>query len=271
MKFQFMSDKFDTLAVSSLSLLLSSNTLTVIAKDLNKEVLGSEGYEVATLADLKQALEECQFLQKKVETAELWVHNNHYTLVPGMLFQPQHIDTYLNFSTPLIQAKAYCTFHESVDSNNLQVAGAIEKSLAEAFRQHFPEIKFGHGGALVLDYLFERKNDYLDQELFAVLEDGHMYLAAFSGQDLKFFNRVEISTEEELLRYIFVAFQQLGFDRNYCRVTILGDLSAVNSGKEDLEQYFKNLIITTPHTNINYLPWAESLKETNRLEAFWTK
>ncbi|MBT0812362.1 DUF3822 family protein [Litoribacter ruber] len=267
MKFKYLSDKFDTQVVSDLSLFLSKDNLLIIAKDSNGEVVAGESLPAS---ELNSVLESNELLKSNPKTAKLWVHNDHFNLVPGVLFDQSQAATYLNYSSPLVQQEAHEVFSESLDSNNLHLVAAIDKATSDKFRKRFPEIKFGHAGALSLDYVLQQKNDYLGQEIFVIAEHGHIYLVAFSSQELKMFNRFEVSNTEELLKYVFVAFEQLNFDRNYCKVNLIGDLSSLGSNLEDLQPYFKNLIPITPRANTTYHSGAERLQETQRLETYWT-
>ncbi|WP_143960369.1 DUF3822 family protein [Litoribacter populi] len=267
MKYKYLSDKFDIQAVSDLSLFLSHDSLLIIAKDSNGEVIGGESISEV---DLQETLDSNDLLKSNPDTAKLWVHNDHFNLVPGVIFDHNQAATYLNFSSSLVQSEAHEVFSESLDSNNLHLVGAVDKHTADVFKKILPKISFGHAGSLALDYLFQKKTDYLGQEIFVIAEEGYVYLAAFSSQELKLFNRFGVDNTEDLLKYLFVAFEQLNFDRNYCKVNLIGDLSALNTNLVELQPYFKNLIPITPRANTTYHTGAERIQETQRLETYWT-
>jgi hypothetical protein len=267
---QFLSDKFDTAKVSNLSLLLSYGTLTIMAKDQNDAVIGSRIHHFSDKEALKHIIEQEELFKSENLKGKLYVHNDHFTLVPGVVYDPNNKIQYLNFATDLLEQKECTLFSDSLGSNNLYVIGALEKEIFTLFENKIWGLKVSHGSVIGLSYLLGNKYEFIGQEVFIIIDHSHVYLSAFSQHELLIFNRFDVQSEEELLKYLFIVFQQLNFNREYCKVNVLGDLGTLNSSKENLEKYFKHIIEVKPNTNINYLPGAESIKETKSLDAYWT-
>lgn len=267
---QFLSDKFDTSQVSNLSLFLSHDSLTIMAKDQNDAVIGSQLFHYSNTEELGKVVDECKLFHSGATKAKIFVHNEHFSLVPGLVFDPYSKEKYLNFATDLLTESESITFSDSLDSNNLHVVGALENKIHSIFSNSIPEIQISHGSIIFLSYLLNTRQEFIDQEIFIDIKPNNVYLAAFASNELQLFNRFEVNNEEELLKYIFVVFHQLNFTRNYCKVNIFGDLSIFNSSRENLEEYFRHVIEVAPKTNINYLPGAETIKETKDLDAYWT-
>jgi len=267
---QFLSDKFDTSKVSNLSLLLSYGTLTIMAKDQNDAVVGSKIYQYSGKEDLKSIIDEEEFFKSDLTQGKLYVHNDHFSLVPGLIYDPHNKSQYLHFATDLISHEECIIFADSLGSNNLYVIGALDKEIFKLFENKTQALKVSHGSVIGLSYLLDNKYEFIGQEVFIILDHGHVYLSAFSSHELLIYNRFEVQSEEDILKYLFIIFQQFQFNREYCKVNVLGDLSTINSSRESLENYFKHIIEVNPTTNINYLPGAESIKSTKNLDAYWT-
>jgi len=267
---QFLSDKFDTSRVSNLSLLLSYGTLTIMAKDQNDAVIGSRIHQFSDIASLKEIIDQEELFRSDNLQGKLFVHNDHFSLVPGVVYDPNIKIQYLNFATDLLDQTECNLFADSLGSNNVYVVGALEKEIFTLFENKIRGIKVSHGSVIGLSYLLGNKYEFIGQEVFIIMDHGHVYLSAFSQHELLIYNRFDVQNEDELLKYLFIIFQQLNFNREYCKVNVLGDLGIINSNKENLEQYFKHIIEVVPNTNINYLPGAESIKDTKSLDAYWT-
>jgi len=267
---QFLSDKFDTAKVSNLSLLLSYGTLTIMAKDQNDAVIGSRIHHFSDKDELGNIIQEEDLFQSENLQGKLYVHNNHFSLVPGVLYDHNNKIQYLNFATDLLAEEECTLFSDSLGSNNLYVVGALEKHIFTLFENKIQGLKISHGSVIGLSYLLGNKYEFIGQEVFIIIGHGHVYLSAFSTHELLIYNRFDVQNEEDLLRYLLIIFQQLQFNREYCKVNVLGDLGTINSSKENLEKYFRHIIEVNPNTNINYLPGAESLKETKNIDAYWT-
>lgn len=240
-----------------------------MARNQNSSVIASHLY----LFEHKKELEDIVVNDILINTGntlgKLYVHNNYFCLVPTVLFDPSVKFTYLNFAAHIEEGKQE-VFYEGVDSNNIQVVGAVEKEVVAQLDDALPDLELAHGSCLLLSYLSGYKSRLLGQELFVFAEQGHMYVAAFAGSELKLFNRFPVKGEQDFLKYTFAVTHQLAFDRMYCRITILGDVASLQVDVEALKDYFKNIQLGEPQCNQTYSPGAEKFKETNLLEAFWT-
>lgn len=265
---QFYSDRFVVEQTSSLSLFLYSKAFALMAKDEQGSVVAAHHYALRDWNELPSIISSDILINSENTVGKVYVHNNLFCLVPSLLFDPSVRTTYLNFITPL-QEERQEVFYDGVDSNNIQVVGAVEKEIIALLDHALPDLDITHGACLLLSYLFKEKNEMLGQELFVLAEQGHMYLAAFSGSELKIFNRFPVEGDRDFLKYVFSVIHQLSFDRMHCRLTLIGRMEGINIDLEFLKLYFKNILATAPKSNQTYSPGAEKFKETNLLEAYW--
>lgn len=263
------SDKLDRDQISGLSLFLYSDSLVLMAKNPNSEVIGGHVYSYRNSMELEKIIDNDSLINASNTAGKLYVHNNHFCLVPSLLFDPSVKTTYLNFIAPVDEKKQE-VFYEGVDSNNIQVVGAIEKKTLSFLDNLLPDLEVTHGTSLILSYLLEGKNDRLSQEILIVAERKHMYLAGFANTELKVFNRFPVENDQEFLKYTFSVLHQLAFDRMHCKITLLGNLAGIHVNLDVLNHYFKNLMLPEPKSNQTYSSGAEKLKETKMLETYWT-
>lgn len=263
------SDKLDRDQISGLSLFLYTDSLVLMAKNSNGSVIGGHIYSFSNRKELRGMIENDDLINASNTAGKLYVHNNHFCLVPSLLFDPSVKSTYLNFITTVDERKQE-VFYEGVDSNNIQVVGAIEKNTLSFLDNLLPDLEITHGASLILSYLLEGKIDRISQEIVIVAERKHMYLAGFANSEMKVFNRFPVESDQEFLKYTFSVLHQLAFDRMHCKMTLLGDLTGIHVNLDVLNHYFKNLMLPEPKSNQNYSSGAEKLKETKLLEAFWT-
>lgn len=265
----FYSDRFDVEDISSLSLFLYSDALSVLARNEHGAVIASHLYSFVDLAALNNIVAEDSLINADNTVGKLHVHNDYFCLVPSVLFDPSQRYTYLKFAAP-INEQVHEVFYEGVDSKNVQVVGAVEKTLTAIFDNALPDMEISHAASLVLSYVCSYKTQLLGQEIYVFAEQQNMYVAAFTGNELKLFNRFPVKDEQDFLKYTFAITHQLAFDRMYCRITILGDVKGINVDVDVLREYFKNIQATEPKSNQTYSPGAEIFKETHLLEAYWT-
>jgi hypothetical protein len=266
---KYYSDRFDVEQTSNLSLFLYDYSLVLMAKNQNGAVIASHEYFFKNREELKEVIASDTLINAANTAGKLYLHNNLFCIVPSMLFDPSEKTTYLNFSTALNEDTQE-VFYEGLDSNNIQIVGAIDKATVALFDNPLPDMEITHGASLVLSYLLKDKNEMLGQEIFVVAEQGHIYLAAFASSELRVFNRFPVAGDQDFLKYTFSVLQQLEFDRMHCRTTLIGDIEGIHINLDVLNQYFNNLLVTVPKYNQPYSPGAEKFKQTKRLEAYWT-
>ena len=264
---EFHSDKLDVTATSSLSLLLCDHRLTVIAKNQNGSIIGVNLYPFLEKEELENILKTDVFINSPHEGNKLFVFNQNFCLVPGMLFDPENKSTYLHFSAPQDGQEV---FFDGLENNKTILVGSIDESIFQLFSNYLPNFHISHGSHLVLEYLLEERPEMLNQELSIVIEQNQIYIAGFANKELKLFNRFEVANNQDFLKYTFSVLHQLAFDRMHCKITLLGNLEDIGVQEDVLSLYFKNLVVSTPRTNQNYLIGAEAYKETRNLAAFWT-
>ncbi len=265
---KFYSDRFLVEETSNLSLFLYPKAFVLMAKDEREAVIAAHYYPLTDWNELEQIIETDILINAPNTVGKIFVHNNLFCLVPSVLFDPSVKSTYLNFATALDEERQE-VFYDGVDSNNIQVVGAVEKETIALLDRALPDLEVSHGACLLLSYLFKEKNEMLGQELFVLAEEGHTYLAAFAAGELKVFNRFPVQGDQDFLKYSFSVLHQLSFDRMHCRVTILGNPEGIPFDVELLKQYFKNILVAAPKFTQTYSPGAEKFKETNLLEAYW--
>jgi|GEM_PF-284910 len=266
---RYYSDRFDVEQTSNLSLFLYTHSLVVMAKDKNGSVIGTHLYGFDDRLELGRIISDDSLINGANTVGKLYVHNDLFCLVPGLLFDPSVKSTYINFIAAVDEDR-YEVFYEGVDSNNIQVVGAVEKEIIELLDNALPDLEITHGVFLVLSYLLKGRNEMLGQEVLVFAEEGSMYLAAFTGDELRVLNRFPVKGDQDFLKYAFAVMHQLAFDRMHCRITLLGDLSGIQVNLDVLKQYFKNILRLEPQFNQTYSPGAEKFKETHLLEAFCT-
>ncbi|MFD2033934.1 DUF3822 family protein [Belliella marina] len=260
------SDKFDTSSVSSLSLFLFDEKYILLSKDVNHQISGIHQKFFSDLNSLKFVLERDKLFNLDVP-AKIFLYHKSFSLIPGVIFDANHIDTYLNFSDGKTLDISY--FYSSIDSNNLYVASLIEDKLSTVFESKKRKITYHHGTSSLLSYALGIKSNFLNQEILISVFGQNFHIAAFKNQELASFNVFECENKEGLMKYLYGITHQLEFDRKYCRVTLMGEHAQLEIDQEFGNTYFKNFILSQPKPNQQYLAGAEIFKNSNFFESYW--
>jgi hypothetical protein len=260
------SDKFAVQNTASLSLFLYPSTIHVFARDKNQSITAIHSYEGVSWKKLDEILAS-DLLTKLDVPAKVYVHEELFTLLPGVFFQQGSEKEYLQLAGK-IPASPYF-FHTTVDSNNVQILSCIPKKLEQQLRERFSELSFYHGSCSFLAYLFKERFNLIGQEVWINLFGSHIYLAAFTDQELSVFNRFEVETKEDILKYTMILMESLHHDRNHARVTLFGSSEKSGISEEWGKSYFANFRLLQPHANQNYGPGLSQDKAPSIFESFW--
>jgi len=114
-----LSDKFAVQNTASLSLFLYPSSLHVFARDKNQSITAIHSYERISWKKLDEVLAS-DSLTKLDVPAKVYVHEELFTLLPGVIFQQGSEKEYLQLAGKLPATPYF--FHSAVDSNNVQMA-----------------------------------------------------------------------------------------------------------------------------------------------------
>ncbi|GAB2494532.1 DUF3822 family protein [Algoriphagus taiwanensis] len=262
----YKSDRFDVEDTASLSLFLYPSSTFIFAKDKNGANIAIHQYPKLGWADLEK-ITPSDLLLKQDVPAKAYFHSNVFSLVPGLLFQNGKEEQYLNFVGDIKGEQHY--FSCALDSNNLQLVSCLPQSIKKSLEARFSEVSFFHGACSFLSYLFKERFNLIGQEILINFIGNYFYLAAFKDQELSLFNRFEVEEKEDLLKYIFIAMEQLKFDKNHARISFFSLQEEEGMSKEWLEEYFHHVRIIKPHANQNYGNGFKNLKSEHLFEASW--
>jgi hypothetical protein len=262
----YRSDKFDVEDTAGLSLFLYPRSLFIFAKDKNQANIVIHHYRNFELQNLEGLFSTDPLLRNDVPS-KFYFHQPGFSLVPGVLFQPGKEREYLQFAENLPADPHF--FSTPLDSNNLQVLSFISSKLRKNLDARFSEITLHHGCCSFLSYLFKERFNLIGQEILVNYFDSHIYLAAFTDQDLSVFNFFDISGRDDILKYVLIIIDQLAYDRNHVRVSLFGATEKSDITEAWGRDYFQNFRLVNPHSNQNYSHGFKHLKSENVLESYW--
>jgi hypothetical protein len=262
----YKSDKFDVEDTASLSLFLYPHSLFIFAKDQNQANIAIHQYQDFSREKLEGLFHSDPLLRNDVPI-KFYCHHSGFSLVPGMLFQQGQEREYIQFAKELPEDLYF--FSSPLDSNNLQVVSYIDQKLKKNLEVRYSEVMLYHGSCSFLSYLFKERFNLIGQEILVNYFKSHVYIAAFTDQDLSVFNIFELESKEDVLKYILIVMNQMKFERNHVRVTLFGANDKSGITEDWGKDYFQNFKLANPHANQNYTHGFKQLKAENVFEANW--
>lgn len=260
-------DRFDTAQVSNLSLFLFHQVYLLLAKDLNGIVIAAHHIQAESKEELQRQLEQDELLGLEVPL-RVFNFTASFCLVPGLFFDPAFRSAYLFFADS-DAAENNLVFDTGLESNNIHLVSSIDKTLAELLQKNGREAAFHHGSATFLAFALREKNNLINQEILISVYEGFFFVAAFANQELILFNSFEMSSNRDILKYLFGLISQVGFDQLHCRISAYGNLEAYDIDEEWGKGYFKNFRIALPYLNQQYLKELSDYPNPQYFDTFW--
>jgi hypothetical protein len=199
--------------------------------------------------------------------AQVYFHEPLHTLVPGTLLHAGKEKEYLEVLSEIPNATHF--FTTPLDQSELQILWFIPDQLKKIFEDRFSKINFIHGSSSFLSYLIQEKHNQLGEEIILSYFETHAYLAGFSNRELAVFNRFEIQTKEDLVKYALILIKTLKFDQNHVRVTVYGTTEKSGITENWGSSYFSNFRLANPYTNQRYCSGFNQNFSQQLFEFFW--
>lgn len=259
-------DRFDIQEVSNLSLFLFTHQYILMGRDRNDKISAVHQIVFAESDSLKDLIKSDSLFKVDVPT-QVFVHNEKFNLLPGVLYDPLFDSAYLLFSGE--DQKNQHTFHSSFESSKFHLVGSLNGELFDSIAENKQKIAFHHGACSFLSYGLKIKSDFIDQEILVIVYNEFCYLAAFTNQELTLFNRFEIDSKENLLDYISGIAHQLSYNARHYRVSIFGETEGLGITSSWGEQYFWNFKLPTPFLNQSYHEGTLLFKDPKLFESYY--
>jgi hypothetical protein len=260
-------DKYDADLVSYLSLFLYDEVRILLAKDANKKIMAIHTWNLFSSSEKPLSKVWRDELYTMDVPTRVFVHNKFFNLIPGAVFHSDFLATYLNFSSG--STSDLVPFSTGLDSNNIHLVGGIDNKLYQLLSDGKSKISFHHGATAFLSYCLSESSNFLQQEILIYLFDKAFYLAAFENQELKLFNRFDITDKDNFLSYLFGINKQLGFDRTFCKYTVFGKNEYFQISDHWAKNYFKNFSFDQAKSTQIFQTGTESFASNAHFESKW--
>jgi hypothetical protein len=262
----FKSDRFDVDNTASLSLFFYPQYLLALAK--NHEGLITALFQYQDVDWEKSEVHLHLLLaQLPAVPAHVFFHNPIFTLVPNTVLVPENENNYLAHLVEFSKDPIF--FSTPIDLGDFGIASFLPGKIKQILEDKFPALHFSHGSCSFLSYVLHEKSNQLSQEIIVNCFDSFIYLAGFFNRELVVFNRFEIHSLEEILKYILITQETLKFEKNSVRVTLFGNFTNYELTESIGNQFFTNFRLTRPYTNQRYSPVFTEEYPRRIFESFW--
>ena len=178
----------------------------------------------AYISLLYDIIESTSFLKQRFKSVHLLYENNHFTLIPDPLFNPEKKELYLHFnhesdpSGELAYDKLF-----NLDAFNIYT---IPTSVNQWIIQVFPDAIVAHSiSVLVEGILLNFKNTNLEKTVFIQLRHTSFDVLYIKNNKAIFINSFNYRTNEHFVYFLMYVLEQLQLNPEYITLQLLGEIS----------------------------------------------
>ena len=197
------------------------------------------------LQALRDLFRQHPFLTYPYASVRVVTSEPNYTWVPEVIYEDEAKERLYRFS-----------FAGAVEEVLAQPLKAMESVLLFGLRHDLHEFvlqtihnaRWEHGLASLLQRWHSRSLRALHAEVYAIVHDRTMDVACFDRGALRFLNRFEVETHDDIMYYLLYAWKQLSLDQRGDTLTLSAVASTAFDLKEKLQTYLRNIRVEAIET-----------------------
>ena len=189
---------------------------------------------------LRHLFDSHQLLQAGFwKTISIGFKNQKYTQIPAALFEETGAYDILSLNA-VLEKSDKILWNESVKTG-IKTIFAIPDSVYSWLGSYYPnrEIHFSHQSAALIAGVESVHNG--EETIYAFIDRFRLHLLAMSGTSLKLYNQFQIKTFSDYTRYLMLVFNQMGFNRESCKVLLHGFVGKDSPHFQELRKYIRTL------------------------------
>lgn len=251
----------DNLQHYNLSLQVGDSDFQICVTDTrNHACLQVESYQFQTddlIPNLSKLFEEHHFLKAGFwNTVKVSFKNQSFSFVPASLFSKDAIADYLRLNTDVDPSAKDILYYKHSGSKAVNVF-SVDKSLLNFFRKAYPETKLHvlHQGSALAEGILRYEDHTESKRMFLLYETDHISIVVTGQKKLVYYNRFFFRGTGELLKYIFIAMQELDLDQNSTKIVVWGNLDTRSPVFQELYKYLYNISLgqKPPYIKFGYV------------------
>lgn len=229
-----------------LSLLAGGDSFSYLITHADtRQVLGLRTYmrssaDKTLLQFLKRVLPQDALLKKTFRAVRLAWHSAKYTLIPALLWEEQHAETYLKTAVR-VHSGEQCLHHSIAIEPSLKTVFAAESSPLNLLRQQFIDCTVSHSLSGMLLFLMQKLSS--QDELTAV---AHLYadtwtITILHKNKLLYHNTFKYKSASDCLYYTLAVYKYLNLNPQKNTLYLSGDLVADSEIYQLLHKYIQHI------------------------------
>jgi hypothetical protein len=242
---QFYSEKSNEAGSFYLSLILSSHSFMYAISTQNYKIIVELCHvEIAQSSfSVEQDIERIEVLinnyglrHQKFEKVDVAFLNTDFSLMPEAFAEDKDLKSLLKFTSGAMDIKRTFTHH----LKDIEFCFTIHHDLVSYVEKVFTNASIRHCGAVTIQFLFDQ-HSLKSSQLFLVISDGFIELAAKDTNHLLFYNVFSYENNEDILYYLLFVMEQFDLNPLHVNLAIACQKSLTDELIKSIKKYIKHV------------------------------
>lgn len=245
---------FDTKSIYDLVINYDGERFQCVAysAERNKFVLQAE-FTVPEQLSLKEVLHHTDIIKRDFRRVHYICNSVIQTIIPDAFYDEDHVEEIVSFNNTL--APEHLLYKNQLERLQSQLVFAIQPTEIATVRARFPEVKFTHSGAALLNYVLSLMN--VGATMFVHFHQRGVEIVLMKNKSCLLYNQYELHSNEDVLTVLSQIAEQFGYHENELQVVLSGEIE-IGSDREK--------IVKSTFSKVFFAPRDKRFAYTYRIE-----
>ena len=219
----------------------------------NKSIVLFKSVEIAIHQDVitlaLNALQKEDLFAYTFQEVKVLIDFPEVTTIPTLYFKEEELEVLYSYNIDLAPKEYVLSNHSA--AYDLEVVFSVPKALYDFFNKNFTNIQFVHK----LSLLLQQANWYdakAQEQLFISYTEHHFTAVALRNNCLIYHNNFTLVCKDDVVYYLLLVFQEIGFDQYQAKVLIDGPIEMEDHAINVVREYVDKIEFATLHAHFSF-------------------
>jgi len=266
------SKDFNNLNESHLSIQLSLDGFSFCIIDKNKNRIIELKYISFSnnsptpqkhLENVEEIFKQEALLKRKYDSVNITHVNNLSTLVPKPLFDDNHLNNYLKYSSKTYK-NDYIVYDELENHDMVNVYIPFV-NINNFFLENFGGFEYKHFSTILIENLLNTYKFSEHPHMFVNISEKHFEIVIIANNKLMFYNTFKYQSKEDFIYYVLFTAEQLNLNPEKMDLVFSGKISKENDLYKIAYKYIRNISLLENRSKYQF---GTSIKEATKRSFF---
>ena len=191
------------------------------------------------LKNIKDIFKTEDLLNKSYNSVNISHVNNLSVIVPKPLFDPNHINSYIKYSSKTYK-NDYIVYDE-IENHDMFNVFIPFVNINNFLLEKYGSFEYKHFSSILVENLLNTYKFSERPHLFIDLHEKHFEIVAIANNKLVLYNSFKYETKEDFIYYILFTAEQLHFNTEKFELVLLGSISKEDAFYKITYAYVRNV------------------------------